>query len=134
MIIIALVVCIIISTGSFVWGYRLAGYDEAARWIIAFGVFWLVSQWRKWKWFSAPAVFIALLLAAYGVWFEFTPGWMFGGAVFGVFAWNLTEFQQKLGMLPAREDKAGMTRRHLLRIGLLALGTILIAMLLGLGR
>lgn len=134
MIIIALVLCIIISTGSFVWGYCLAGYDEASRWIIAFGVFWLASHWRKWKWFFAPAVFMTLLLAAYGVWFEFQPAWMLSGAAFAVFAWNLTEFQRKLGMLPAREDKAGMTRRHLLRIGLLALGTILIAMWLGLGR
>lgn len=134
MIFIALVVCIIVSTGSFAWGYWLAGYEESSRWIIAFGVLWLASHWRKWKWFSAPAVFISLILAAFGVWFEFIPGWMFTGAVFGVFAWNLTEFQQKTRMLPAREDKAGMTRRHLLRIGLLALGTILIAMLLGLGR
>jgi len=127
------VVCIIISTGSFAWGYWLAGYEEASRWIIAFGVLWLASHWRKWKWFSASAVFISLILAAFGIWFEFTSGWMLGGAAFGVFAWNLTEFQQKIKLLPPREDVKGMTRRHLLRIGLLALGTILIAILLGLG-
>lgn len=134
MIIFVLILCIIISIGSFAWGYWLAGYEEIARWIIVFGVFWLAAQWRKWRWFSAPAVFIALFLAAFGVWFEFVPGWMFSGATFGMLAWNLAEFQQKIKLLPSREDKKGMTRRHLIRVGVLALGAILITLVLGIGR
>lgn len=123
-----------ISTGSFAWGYWQAGLEGAARWIVVFGIIWLLAQWRKWREFSAPAVFLALFLAAYGVWYKFVPGLMFSGAVFGVLAWNLNEFQRKLRMLPQREDKAGMTRRHLIRIGLLSVGSILIALFLGIGR
>ena len=133
MIIIALVICILISVSSFAWGYWLAGYENAAAWIAAFGVFWLVSQWRAWKWVSAPAVLMALGLAAFGVWYKFTPGWMFSGAVFGFLASNLSEFQQKLKFLYPREDARGMTRRHLIRIGLLAMGAVVIALILGLG-
>ena len=124
MILIVLIACIIISTGSFAWGYWISGYEEAARWIIAFGVFGLAAQWRKWKWFSALAVFVSLPLAIYGIWFEFSPGWIFNGMIFSLFAWDLTEFQKKIKLLSPREDVNGMTRRHLLRIGFLALSSV----------
>ena len=131
MLFIVLIVCILMSTGLFVWGYTQAGYEEAARWFIAFGAFWLLAEWRKWKWFSAPAVLFGLFLAGYGVWFKFVSGLMFSGAVFSVLAWNITEFQEKLRLLPQREDKQGMAKRHLIRLGTLSLGTVLIAFLLG---
>ncbi|MFM8425088.1 MAG: hypothetical protein ACKOBL_07915 [Chloroflexota bacterium] len=131
MISIAFLIFIVLSTGAFSWGYEQAGYENASVWIIVFGAFRLLAQWRKWKWFPAPAVFISLFLAAYGVWFKFAPGLMFSGLIFSVLSWSLTEFQQKLRMLPQREDKAGMTRRHIIRVGFLSVGAILIALLLG---
>lgn len=130
MILLALVVCIVISTASFAWGYWQAGYEQAAYWIMGFGIFWLAAHWRKWKWLFALAVFVTLFLAVIGVWYEFTPGLMFNGAAFGVFAWNLNEFYEKLKLLPAREDKKGMTHRYLIRIGLLALSSLFITSLL----
>ena len=135
MLLIALIACIIMSTGSFAWGYWQAGYEEASRWIIVFGIVWLLAQWRRWKWFSAPAVLIALLLAMYGIWFKFIYGLMFSGVVFGVFAWDLSDFQQKLKLLSPREDVHGMTVRHLLRVGMLVLASLLItAILLSSGK
>jgi len=128
---IVFLILIVLSTGSFAWGYEQAGYENASVWIIVFGAFRLLAQWRKWKWLPAPAVFISLFLAAYGVWFKFAPGLMFSGLIFSVLSWSLTEFQQKLRMLPQREDKAGMTRRHIIRVGFLSVGAILIALLLG---
>ena len=41
---------------------------------------------------------------------------MFSGAAFAFFAWDLTEFQQRLKRLPPRDDVDGMLRRHLIRI------------------
>lgn len=131
MLLIALIFCIVISTGSIAWGYGQAGYAEFSRWLILFGVFWLASEWRKWKWVFAPAVLLVLLLAAYGIWYNFVLGLMFSGAVFGVLAWNITEFQEKLRLLPQREDKQGMIRRHLIRVGALSIGAVLIALWLG---
>jgi hypothetical protein len=128
---IAFLIFIVLSTGAFSWGYEQAGYENASVWIIVFGALRLLAQWRKCKWRPAPAVFISLFLAAYGVWFKFAPGLMFSGLIFSVLSWSLTEFQQKLRMLPQREDKAGMTRRHIIRVGFLSVGAILIALLLG---
>ena len=131
MISIVFLICIILSTASFTWGYGQAGYEIESIWIIVFGAFRLLAQWRKWKWFPAPAVFLSLFLAAYGVWFKFAPGLMFSGLMFSVLSWSLTEFEYKLRMLSQREDKAGMTRRHIIRVGLLSVVAILIALLLG---
>jgi hypothetical protein len=116
---IALFICIIISVGSFAWGYGRAGYDEASPWIAAFGILWLASYWRKWKWFPTFALGLSLLIAAIGVWFEFHPGWVFSGAAFALIAWDLSEFREKLKFMPRREDLRGRTRRRLLRISIL---------------
>lgn len=131
MILISLVICIIISTGSFAWGYSLAGYAEIVRWMLAFGVLWLAALSFKRRWVFAPTVLLALGFAAFGIWFKLIPGWMFSGAVFALFAWDLIEFQKRIKLLPSREDISGRTRRHLLRLSFLALGGILIAFLLG---
>lgn len=119
MIRIALIASIVISTVSFAWGYWQAGFEGTA-WISGFGIFWLLAYWRKWRWFSVPAVFASLFLAALGIWLERHPGWMFNGAVFAIFAYDLVEFQRKLNALPEREDVPGKTRRHILRISLMA--------------
>ncbi len=52
---------------------------------------------------------------------------MFSGAIFALIAWDLNQFQIKLSLLPDREDKKGMTRRRLIRIGILALIGLMIA-------
>lgn len=130
LILIALIICIVVMTASFAQGYWLAGYEEVMRWIVLGGFLWITALWRKWRWFFAPAVLLSLLLAFIGIWFEFPPGWMFNGAAFAVFAWNLVEFQQKLKLLSPREDGRGMARRHLLRVGLLAFASIIVTFLL----
>lgn len=129
MILAALIVSIVISAASFAYGYSTAGHQVVARWVAVFGVVWLVSHWRKWRWFPTPAIFISLLLAAFGVWFEFHYGWMFSGAAFALIAYDLGEFGRKLGAMPPNEDIPGMARRHLIRIGILALCAALISLL-----
>jgi hypothetical protein len=52
---------------------------------------------------------------------------MFSGAIFALIAWDLNQFQEKLILLPDREDKQGMTRRRLIRISILALIGLTIA-------
>lgn len=119
MISIALFICILISVGSFGRGYWQAGCGEASPWIAAFGVLWLASYWRKWRWFPTFALGLSLLLAAIGVWFEFHPGWIFSGAAFALIAWDLSEYREKLKFMPKREDIRGRTRRRILRISIL---------------
>lgn len=129
MIAAALAFSIVISVGSFAWGYWQAGYEGMTRWIVAFGVLWLAAQWRRWRWVSTFGIFLALLLAIFGLWFNFIIGWMFSGAIFSLFAWDLTEFQHNLLYVSAREDASGMARRHIARVSLLALAGMLLVSL-----
>lgn len=131
MLLIAFVSCVLLSTASFAWGYQRAGYEGVVNWIIAFGIGWLASAYFRWRWFSIIAVLAALTLAAFGIWFGFTPGWLFMGAVFALFAYDLTEFQERLKALPTREDIAGRTRRRLIRIGFLVSVGLILMFLLG---
>lgn len=119
-----------ISIGAFAWGYWQVGFESLARWVSAFGVFWIVAQWQRWRWVSSVWTVSAVLLAIFGLWFDLNLGWMFSGALFALFAWDLTEFRRKLKQLSPREDARGMERRHILRIGFLSAGGILIALLL----
>lgn len=127
MIIFSLLSSIILSIGSFTWGYIQAGFNGTAQWIIAFGVVWLIAIWQKWRWVSSAAVLLALPFALFGLWFNFIAGWMFSGMIFALIAWDLTEFQKKMIFMPAREDVKGMQRRHLARVSFLALSGMLIA-------
>ena len=120
MILITLVASIVITTGSFAWGYWQAGLEGISNWMIMFGIAWLASDRLKWRWFPTVAMFLSLLLAAFGVWFKFHPGWMFSGAAFALIAYDLGEFQLRLRSMPAREDIPGRTWRRVLRVSILA--------------
>lgn len=124
---VALVFSILISTGSFAWGYTEMGSATLSHWMIAFGLLWLFSQWRGWKWFPSFALLLSILAAMIGLWINVSIGWMFSGAIFALFAWDMTELRKKLNLLPPREDAGGFARRHLLRVSLLALGGLLFA-------
>lgn len=127
----ALVLSMIISIGTFAWGYWQAGFESLARWVVAFGMFWIVAQWQKWRWVSSVWVVVAVLLGMVSVWLNVTFGWMFSGALFAVFAWDLTEFRRKLKQLSPREDAKGIERRHLIRIALLGAAGLSLAFLFG---
>lgn len=122
----ALVSSIIISTGSLAWGYASMGIETVPRWMIAFGALWLVSQWRGARWFSALGLFLSLLFAIIGLWLSFPIGWMFSGAIFALFAWDMAELRQTLHFMTSREDAGGMERRHIARVSVLILGGLLL--------
>lgn len=134
MVLSALISSIVIGVGSFAWLFSQAGWMGAARWCIAFGIFWFVALWQKWRWASTAGVLMALTASILGLWFELTIGWIFSGMIFVLFAWDLTEFQVRLRALPAREDLRGRERRHLARVSFLALAGISLASLLMLWR
>jgi hypothetical protein len=126
----AVIFSIFISAGSLAWGYHGADMDGMVRGISLLGLLWLVSLWRKWRWFSVAGLFLSVLLSALGVWLGLAIGWMFSGALFALLAWDLTEFRLRLQQLPLREDARGIERRHLLRVTLLAAAGISIGFLL----
>jgi hypothetical protein len=125
--VVALVSSIIISIGSLAWGYAQVGFDNFARWILIFGMVWLFTQWQGWGWFSSFGLFFIILASAFGLWFGFTPGWMFSGAVFALFAWDMTDFRRRIRSMAADDDTRGMERRHIARISLLSLAGLILA-------
>ncbi len=131
MILVTLVVGIIIAAGSFTLGYWQAGWETLARWLIVFGIFWLISIWRKWRWFSPLALLFSLFLAVLGIWYDLHPGWMFNGAAFGLIAYDMTEFRSNLRAMPVREDIPGRSRRRVLRLSIMTgLGLSLVSLFL----
>ena len=120
MTIIAMVLSIIMGTGSLAYGYSQAGFADPVRWIMLLGVIWLVAHWRKYYWFSSVALFITLIAAAYGVWHEFPTIWMLLGALGGLLGWDLSDFARRLSYAAPTDDVQGMERRHLERAGIVA--------------
>ena len=84
MTIVAMVLSILLETGSLAYGYSQVGLTDPARWFVLLGIAWLLAHWRKYYWFSSAALFITLIAAAYGVWNGFTTIWMLLGALGGL--------------------------------------------------
>ena len=108
--------------GSLAFGYHLAGFTLFVRWIIYFGILWLIAIWQRWRWFAYIGIAFNLLAAALGLWLlNFSPGWMFAGAIGGLLAFDLTGFRYSLRFAFTDEERLIVERRHLRRISLLAL-------------
>ena len=127
MTVVALVSSIIISIGSLAWGYAEAGFDNFARWVLILGAMWLITQWQGWDWFSSLGLFFVILISALGLWFGFTPGWMFSSSIFALFAWDMTDFRRRMRYMAADDNMRGMERRHIARVSLLSLAGLFLA-------
>jgi len=101
-------------------GYSQAGFTDPIRWFVILGILWLAAHWRKRYWFSSVAMLITIAAAAYGVWREFPAVWMILGALGGLLGWDLSDFARRLSYAAPTDDIRGMERRHLERVGIVA--------------
>jgi hypothetical protein len=124
---IALLFSIVICSASLAWGYAQNGFASFSSWILIFGAGWFFAVWQEWKWYSSVALSLSTLAAALGLWFGFTPGWMFAGGIFALFAWDMADFRQRLRLISNDKDVRGIERRHLARVSLLALIGLILA-------
>ena len=120
MTIAVMILSIILGTGSLAYGYWQAGFTDPMRWFLLLGIVWILAHWRKLYWFSSVALFITLIGAAVGVWFQLTTIWMLLGALGGLLGWDLSDFARRLGYAAPMDDVQGMERRHLERVGIVA--------------
>jgi hypothetical protein len=118
---IALLSSIVISSATLAWGFFQSGFTSFAIWIIILGLGWLLCIWQRWFWYSAFALIVTTILAALGLWFGFSPGWLFAGGIFALFAWDMTDFRQRLVLMARDDNTRGIERRHLMRVSILAL-------------
>jgi len=92
-----------------------------ARWLILFGLGWLLAAWRRWTWFAALGLFLLVAAAVFGLWIGLPFGWMIAGTLGGLFAWDLSDFARRLQQAAPDDDRRALERRHLTRITLVAL-------------
>lgn len=120
MTLIAFVISVILGAGSLAAGYVQAGMPDFARWLVLLGAVWILGHLRKLYWVSSVAFFLVLLIAAYGVWNDFTPIWMLLAALGGLLGWDLSDFARRLSYAAPMDDVLGLERRHLARVGVVA--------------
>jgi hypothetical protein len=120
MTIVAMVLSVILGVGSLVIGYRQAGFTDPVSWFVVLGIVWFVSRWQRWHWFASLAMLVMVAAAAYGVWKEFASVWMILGALGGLLGWDLSDFARRLSYAAPTDDVRGMERRHLERVGIVA--------------
>lgn len=121
MTIVALVVGIILGTGSLSWGFAEVGWIAAVRWTILIGLVWLVSLRAGWRWFASVGLLSFVFLSAVGLWLHLSLGWMLAGSIFALFAWDMSDFRYRLIFLTPDSNTRAMERRHLARVSLLSI-------------
>jgi hypothetical protein len=102
---LAQIASIVLGVASLAWAFDSQGLSAPARWLMIFGLGWLLAAWRRWTWFAPLGLFV--LVAA--------------GALGGLFAWDLSDFARRLRGAAPDDDRGGLERRHLTRITLVAL-------------
>ena len=120
MTVVAFYFSVIVGTGSLAYGYFQAGLPDAARWVVLIGIVWALTYWRKYYWFSSVALLLAVIAAGFGVWSEFPTVWMLLGALGSLLGWDLSDFTQRIRFAAPTDDIQGMERRHLARVGIVA--------------
>ena len=120
MTIVAFVLSVIIGSASLAFGYSQAGFGNPALWCVLLGIVWILAHWRKVYWFSALGLFLSIIAAGYGVWNSFATVWMLLGALGGLLGWDLSDFAMRLSYAAPTDDIRGMERRHLERVGVVA--------------
>ncbi len=123
---VVLFVSIVTGMGALALGYLESGQPAVARGLLIFAALWLIAQFRNWRWFASIGFSVAVILSAYGVWTSAPSGWMLAGIVGALFAWDLSDFEQRLENAPTLSERESLERPHLIRIsGVAALGFVL---------
>ena len=112
---------VLIGTASLAYGYFVAGYVSLVWWIVLAGGAWIVAHLRRVYWVSSVGLLLAIVGAGFGVWMEFLPTWMLLGALGALLGWDLSDFSRRLRFASPKDDVQGMERRHLARVGVVAL-------------
>jgi hypothetical protein len=108
------------GVSSLAWGYAEVGLAVQTRWLVVLGIVWIIAQAQRVRWVASLGLLVSVAAAAYGLWLELSAGWMLAGAVGALFAWDLSEFERRVHLADLDDDKAGMERRHLLRLTFVA--------------
>jgi putative effector of murein hydrolase LrgA (UPF0299 family) len=118
---IVMILSILVSGGALFAGYAAGGMDAAARWFLIPAGVWLLGYWQRWHWIGSVMLLVFVAGAAAGLWLGLPPGLMLVGAVAALLGWDLAGFQRRLHFAAITDDVPAMERRHLIRVGIVAL-------------
>jgi hypothetical protein len=102
-----------LATAFLVAGYALGGRSIGVLPLLALAALWFAGRYRGWRWIDTAAWLGYSGAAAAGMGMGLGAGWMLGGLVAALSAWDLAAFADWLqGVQPADKAKA-LLRRHL---------------------
>jgi hypothetical protein len=128
MIFMAETLCILIGMLPLMAGYYESGLSLIAIGCFIVGLFWLLSQWRKWAWVASLGLFCFVSAAGIGIWFGLSPVMMVFSVLGNLLAWDLADFSRRLQDAAPDDDLQKLENNHLVRLA--SLGTISLALTL----
>lgn len=109
-------IAILLGAGSLAYDYFSGGHASLARWILLFGLLWLVAEIRRWRPAASFGLPICIALAGWGLWLDLSLGWMLAASLSALIAWDLSDFMRRAANASPEDDLPALTRRHLARL------------------
>jgi hypothetical protein len=106
----------VLAAAVFAVGYGLNELWGGAVTVGVVGAFWMVGQWRRWRWVTSVALVLLMGAAVMGLWLGVGGGWMLVGVVTALVAWDLDRFVWRMRAAGRVESADTLERRHLQRL------------------
>ena len=111
---------IVLCAGLPAWAYLASGRPLQAFLLVLAGVCWAVGLYFRRNWTAFPGWLAVYGLTAAGFFLDLRAALLLTGAFFALLAWDLTDFSSRLRLAAPEDRIAGLERRHLFRLILLA--------------
>ena len=116
------------GTAALTWTFYAADEIRLAQSILAAASLWTLGLLQRWRHSALFGLVTFVLLAAIGIYRELPFGWLFAGALYAYFAYNLSRFYLRLRYLARqKQDTKSVTRVHFIRLALLMLAGLLLS-------
>ena len=116
------------GTAALAWTYYTADEIHLAQIILAAAALWTFGLLQRWQRTALFGLVAFALLAAIGIYRGLPFGWLFAGALYAYFAYDLSRFYLRLRYLARqKQDTKSVTRVHFIRLALLMLVGILLS-------
>jgi len=107
-------------------GFIVNGRVEGLIVILPLALFWLLGEWRGWRWAGSLGLFLYALLAMGALWLNVIPILVILGLVTAVIAWDISSFNRLLnGMSQIHKESLLMQQYRRRLISVAVLGTVI---------
>jgi hypothetical protein len=115
---VACYTCLAVSLVSLACGYLMGGLWLALPVLLALGILWLAALRRGWSWVPGLGLALIVAAAAAGLLLKLPTFLMTVGAVCGLLAWDLSDFNRRLGLAAEEDNVLTLEQRHLAWLGI----------------